>query len=647
VIISAYQGDNLRGDVLGTRYPIKENPAAHECFINGKTVVLNDQEEIGRVLQGQGVGEIGSWLGVPLESKNGRIGMLTIDHEQAGKYTDRDASLVEAFSSQAGVALENNRLFSEIHRRTNEIEAVYDSALSLTRELELEVLIENLYEQIEPLFTHDAFILAVHDQTMDMIRVGYATEDGVRQPEAETLLISPEEKNSLLGWIVRNKVPLLIGNVEVDSLPFRPQQSGEVVRSFLGVPMLIGDRVNGVIVVQSYQPHSYTQGDQRLLELLANQAAIALENSRLFKEAHSRLSKLSSIHEIDQAISGSMDLNITMDVLLSHLTRTLEVDAACVLAYKKSTRTLEYVNAKGFTTSSLKYTSLKIGEGMAGKAALERTLVQIQDLTIQDTSLSESPRLSEEGFVSYMAEPLIAKGELVGVLEVFHRERLTPNPEWFNFLDSLSRSAAIAIERLNLFNDLTHSNFELQQAYDATIEGWARAIEMRDDSTLEHSRRVVALTMNLARKLGITGKNLLNIRRGALLHDIGKMAIPDGILLKTGKLTDEEWAMMKKHPQYAFDMLSTIEYLKPALDIPYCHHERWDGTGYPRGLAGEEIPLAARIFAVVDVWDALQSDRPYRDAWPLDKVVDYLKDQSGTHFDPYIVENFLDLIDTA
>jgi PAS domain S-box-containing protein/putative nucleotidyltransferase with HDIG domain len=647
VIISAYQGDNLRGDVLGTRYPIKENPAAHECFINGKTVVLNDQEEIGRVLQGQGVGEIGSWLGVTLESKNGRIGMLTIDHEQAGKYTDRDASLVEAFSSQAGVALENNRLFSEIHRRTNEIEAVYDSALSLTRELEPEVLIENLYEQIEPLFTHDAFILAVHDQTMDMIRVGYATEDGVRQPEAETLLISPEEKNSLLGWIVRNKVPLLIGNVEVDSLPFRPQQSGEVVRSFLGVPMLIGDRVNGVIVVQSYQPHSYTQGDQRLLELLANQAAIALENSRLFKEAHSRLSKLSSIHEIDQAISGSMDLNITMDVLLSHLTRTLEVDAACVLAYKKSTRTLEYVNAKGFTTSSLKYTSLKIGEGMAGKAALERTLVQIQDLTIQDTSLSESPRLSEEDFVSYMAEPLIAKGELVGVLEVFHRERLTPNPEWFNFLDSLSRSAAIAIERLNLFNDLTHSNFELQQAYDATIEGWARAIEMRDDSTLEHSRRVVALTMNLARKLGITGKNLLNIRRGALLHDIGKMAIPDGILLKTGKLTDEEWAMMKKHPQYAFDMLSTIEYLKPALDIPYCHHERWDGTGYPRGLAGEEIPLAARIFAVVDVWDALQSDRPYRDAWPLDKVVDYLKDQSGTHFDPYIVENFLDLIDTA
>jgi putative nucleotidyltransferase with HDIG domain len=647
VIISAYQGSNLQGDILGTRYPINENPVAQDCINNGKTIILNNKEEIGRKLLGQGVEDLGSWLGVPLESKRGRIGMLTIDHEQTDQYTAHDASLVEAFSSQAGVALENNRLFSEIRRRTNEIEAVYDSALSLTKELEPDVLIANLHDQIDPIFKPDAFILAIHDHTMDMIRVVYATEDGVRQPEAETILISPEEKNSLLGWIVRKKVPLLIGNVQADSLPFQPQQSGRVVRSFLGVPMLIGDRVSGVIVVQSFQPYSYSQEDQRLLELMANQAAIALENSHLFEEAHSRLDKLSSMHEIDQAISGSMDLNITMDVLVSHLVQTLKVDAACVLAYKKSTRTLEYINAKGFTTSSLKYTSLKIGDGLAGKAALERTLVQIQDLTIQDTSLKESPRLGEEGFVSYMAVPLVAKGELVGVLEVFHRERLTPNPEWFNFLDSLCKSAAIAIERLNLFNDLTQSNFELQQAYDATIEGWARAIEMRDDSTLEHSRRVVALTMNLARKLGIKGKELTDIRRGALLHDIGKMAIPDGILLKTGKLTDEEWLMMKKHPQYAYDMLSTIEYLRPALDIPYCHHERWDGTGYPRGLAGEEIPLAARIFAVIDVWDALQSDRPYRSAWPLEKVIDYLKDESGTHFDPYIVENFLDLINTS
>jgi PAS domain S-box-containing protein/putative nucleotidyltransferase with HDIG domain len=644
VVISAYQGNNQWGDVLGTRYPIKENPVAQGCINDGKTIILNNQEVIGRILQGPGVQGLGSWIAVPLESKSGRIGMLTIDHEQPDQYTEHDASLVEAFSSQAGVVLENNRLFSEIHRRTKEIEAVYDSALNLTKELEPDILIASLYDQINPLFNPDAFVLAIHDHTMDMIKVVYATEDGVRQPETEALVISPEEKNSLLGWIVRKKVPLLIGNVEADSLPFRPRQSGEVIRSFLGVPMLIGDRVSGVIVVQSYQPYSYSQEQQRLLELLANQAAIALENSRLFEEAHSRLAKLSSMHEIDQAISGSIDLTITMDVLISHLIQTLQVDAACVLAYKKTTRTLEYVNAKGFTTPSLKYTSLKIGEGMAGKAALERNLVLIQDLTIQDTSLKDSPQLSKEGFITYMAVPLIAKGELVGVLEVFHRERLTPNPEWFNFLDSLSRSAAIAIDRLNLFNDLSQSNFELQQAYDATIEGWARAIEMRDDSTLEHSRRVVALTMNLARKLGIEGKSLMHIRRGALLHDIGKMAIPDGILLKTGKLTDEEWSMMKNHPQYAYDMLSTIDYLRPALDIPYCHHERWDGTGYPQGLAGEEIPIAARIFAVVDVWDALQSDRPYREAWPIEKAVDYLKEQSGQHFDPQIVKAFLDLV---
>jgi putative nucleotidyltransferase with HDIG domain len=243
-----------------------------------------------------------------------------------------------------------------------------------------------------------------------------------------------------------------------------------------------------------------------------------------------------------------------------------------------------------------------------------------------------------------MAQPLIAKGELVGVLEVFHRSKLTPDPEWFNFLSSLSRSAAIAIDRLNLLASLTQSNIDLKQAYDATIEGWAKAIEMRDGETEGHSRRVVALTMNLARKLGVAGEKLTHMRRGALLHDIGKMAIPDGILLKSGKLSKEEWQIMKTHPKLAYEMLSEINYLKPALKIPYSHHERWDGSGYPQGLAGEEIPLEARIFAVVDVWDALQSDRPYRNAWSEKKTIQYLKDQAGKEFDPNIVAEFLDLI---
>jgi putative nucleotidyltransferase with HDIG domain len=187
----------------------------------------------------------------------------------------------------------------------------------------------------------------------------------------------------------------------------------------------------------------------------------------------------------------------------------------------------------------------------------------------------------------------------------------------------------------------------LTLAYNHTLEGWARALEYRDIETEGHSKKVTKITMQLARRMGINEQELLHIRRGALLHDIGKMGIPDQILHKPGALTEDEWAIMHKHPEFAYEMLRSIEYLRPALDIPYHHHEKWDGSGYPRGLKGEQIPLAARIFAIVDVWDALCSDRPYRKAWPKKEIVDYLKDQSGKHFDPKIADIFLEMINNS
>lgn len=184
-------------------------------------------------------------------------------------------------------------------------------------------------------------------------------------------------------------------------------------------------------------------------------------------------------------------------------------------------------------------------------------------------------------------------------------------------------------------------NAELTQAYDATIEGWSRALDMRDKETEGHCRRVTDLTLSLARALGLPSEELLHVRRGALLHDIGKVGIPDSILLKPGPLTSDEWAIMRRHPALAYEMLAPIAFLRPALDIPHFHHEKWDGTGYPHGLAGDRIPLAARLFAVVDVWDALLSDRPYREGWPLERVRAHIQAGAGTHFDPQVVEAFL------
>lgn len=196
-------------------------------------------------------------------------------------------------------------------------------------------------------------------------------------------------------------------------------------------------------------------------------------------------------------------------------------------------------------------------------------------------------------------------------------------------------------ERKQAEAQIRRSKEELAQAYDATLEGWVKALDLRDKETEGHSLRVTEMTIALASSLGIQGEDLEHVRRGALLHDVGKLGIPDSILLKPGPLDDEEWAIMRMHPVYAHDWLLPIEYLRPSLNIPYSHHEKWDGTGYPQGLKGEDIPLPARIFALADVWDALRSDRPYRSAWTEERVSEYIRSLSGTHFDPDLVEPFL------
>jgi putative nucleotidyltransferase with HDIG domain len=412
----------------------------------------------------------------------------------------------------------------------------------------------------------------------------------------------------------------------------------------MGVPLVARDTVIGFMTLDSNQPNAFSHDQITLIKSFAAQSAQAMDNARLFGNAQRRLERLASLHDIDQAISSSLDLYGTLNILLGHILRQLQVDAAAVLLYQPELQSLEFAAGQGFRTHSLKFTNLRLGEGFAGRAALERHIVQIWDLTQANTGFLRSPEFRAEQFVSYIGVPLIAKGNIIGVLEIYHRQSLDPDSEWMDFLDTLAGQAAIAIDNVNLFSNLQRSNLELVQAYDATIEGWAKALELRDMETEGHSRRVVDLTLKLAAKMGIRGRELVHVRRGALLHDIGKMSVPDSILQKRGKLTDAEWKIMQQHPVHAHKMLASIPYLHPVLDIPYCHHEKWDGSGYPRGLTADQIPLAARVFSVVDVWDALLSDRPYREAWPQEKVLLYLQDQAGKQFDPQVVDAFMELL---
>ena len=410
------------------------------------------------------------------------------------------------------------------------------------------------------------------------------------------------------------------------------------------MPIRTGEITIGVLFVSVPPGHPVTTQQVELLESLAEMAGAALHRMSLHEETVRQLDQLQAMHRVDQAISAGTDLRMTLNVLLEHVATQLQVDAADVLLLNPHTLTLEHAAGRGFRTRAAETAPIRLGEGLAGRAALERRAVHADD----PAQMQESPQLAAlravEGFVAYYAVPLIAKGQVNGVLEVFHRTPLAAGPDWVGLLETLAGQAAIAIDNAQLFEGMQRSNVDLALAYDATIEGWSHALDLRDKETEGHTQRVTEMTMRLARAMGIADAELVHIRRGALLHDIGKMGVPDGILLKPGPLTEEEWVIMRQHPQLAYDLLSPIAYLRPALDIPYCHHEHWDGTGYPRGLKGEQIPLAARLFAVVDVWDALRSDRPYRQAWTEEKALEHIRSAAGTHFDPKVVEVFLDVV---
>jgi PAS domain S-box-containing protein len=356
-----------------------------------------------------------------------------------------------------------------------------------------------------------------------------------------------------------------------------------------------------------------------------------------------QLEHLTALSGIDRVIAANFNLELSLSEILTHVTVELGVDAADILIMNANSQMLEFAANRGFRTKTIRNRQVRLGGSYAGRVALERQLVQIPNLRDEPDSLLLTTLLADDDFVCYFGVPLIIKGQVKGVLEVFHRTALKPDAEWLDFLNTLAGQAAIAVEIATLFESLQLSNSELFMAYDATIEGWSHALDLRDKETEGHSQRVTDMTLRLAQAFGISEAELVQVRWGALLHDIGKMGVPDGILLKSGVLTDEEWVAMKKHPTFAYEMLAPILYLRLALDIPYCHHEKWDGTGYPRGLKGTQIPLIARIFAVVDVWDALISDRPYRAAWTKEKAREHILISSGKHFDPQVVDAFMQI----
>lgn len=441
-------------------------------------------------------------------------------------------------------------------------------------------------------------------------------------------------------WIIENKQPYLSNHADSDELFYRPDLLADS-HCVAAVPLIAKERATGVLWIA--RRTDLLEHDLRLLNAIGDIAASALHRVTLYEQTRTQLRRLVALHQIDMAITTNFDLGMILNIILGNVKNELEMDAACILLLTSFTQTLDYAAGVGFRTDAIEQVHVRLGMGHAGQAALERRTMIYPDLNRSLEPLEPPTLAADEGFASQFIAPLVVKGQVKGVLEVFHCRPFEPGQEWLDYFETLATQTAIAIENTFLFENLQRSNMELRLAYDATIEGWSRALDLRDKETEGHTQRVMEMTLRLADKMGIGDFEKVNLRRGALLHDIGKMGVPDEILLKPGALTDDEWKIMRQHPKYAYEMLKSIEYLRPALDIPYCHHEKWDGSGYPRGLRGNAIPLAARVFAVVDVFDALTVDRPYRLAWSREKVRDYIFEQSGKHFDPQVAAAFLEI----
>jgi putative nucleotidyltransferase with HDIG domain len=359
-----------------------------------------------------------------------------------------------------------------------------------------------------------------------------------------------------------------------------------------------------------------------------------------------RQSQLGALMGIGRAINSSLGLKRVLEEVMDTLIELMRAERG-FLMLRESNGELSVRIARGIAHMNLEEDTLRVSRTIVRK-------VVDSGEPILTTNAQDDPRfegqLSVAAFQlrSILCAPLKIKNELIGVIYVDNRARSGIfQAHDLNMIKAFANQAAMAVDNAQLFDNLQAKNRELEDAYQATLEGWVQALDMRDKETEGHTQRVTILTQRLARVMGVDGDQLLHITRGALLHDIGKMAIPDGILLKPGKLTDEERALIQKHPIFAYDLLKRIDFLLPAIDIPYCHHEKWDGSGYPRGLRGAEIPFSARIFPVIDVYDALVSDRPYRKGWSPEEVRAHICAGAGRHFDPLVVDAFMSLGDLS
>ncbi len=641
VVHPSYQG--VSEEWLNKSFPLEQGVVGRAAREKQPVIVEDVSQEEDYIGE---TPDMQSELAVPLIAEGQLWGVINAESRDAAKFTEDDARLMSTVAGQAGSAISKIRANQQEQEQRKVAEVLAGIALALNSSLDIETILDQILSEIYQMIPYKtaSLFLQKNGEARVFRHRGYKEMD--LEEWIEGFSMSMDNPDMVyFGDLFTRGEPLLVPDTALDqNWVVIPQTSW--IRSYLGISIKRGNRILGIINIDHDQPNAFNESHIEIMEALSNQISTAIENAELYRQQTRQLEFLESLRQIDIAITGSLDLNVTLNVILSEIIPRLDIEAADILLYDADAFQIQTAVDLGFQSTAIHQFTLFKLEGLPGKIIQDRTAYSIPDLRIDDLPKTRMDLFNKENFIGYYGTPLISKGKVVGVLELFSRDILQIDSEWIRYAETVATQTAIAIDNSHLFSNLQKANLDLSLAYDTTLEGWAGALELRDHETEGHSRRVVDLTMDLVKEMKIPEGQWIHIRRGALLHDIGKMGVPDRILQKPGKLDEEEWILMRQHPLFADRWLQQISYLKPALDIPLYHHERWDGTGYPKGLKGTEIPLAARLFAVIDVWDALRSDRPYRKAWSKKKTLQHIQSESGKHFDPEVVKKFILLIES-
>jgi PAS domain S-box-containing protein len=515
--------------------------------------------------------------------------------------------------------------------REREKEAILAVSTALRNASNRAQMLPAILEETKKLLDADTVMILLIDEHTHTLRIAKAMGECANFTGYEFDAIDhPSAKPLITGEV------FMVSNLHIE-IPQLSSLFPSSINAFVGAPLISENKAIGVL--WAGRKKNWYQSEVKILQAISDMSANAIHRVSLHEETERRLNFLQSLHTIDRAITGNLSLSNTYHLILSQLIENLGASAANIRLYDQTADTLILAAGTGFNSPNSQKCCLVNSTAMMN---MNWTINSCSNLYDQKPLLPIY--LENENFQSYYGVLLRSRGQLLGILEIFSEVELYPDAIWIDFLKSTARQTAIAIADAQMLEKMQIANLALETAYDATIEGWSKTLELRDFETAGHCQRVTALTVALAKKLQISGDELVNLRRGAVLHDIGKLGVPDQILLKPGPLDAEEWALMKKHPVYAKQILESIDFLKPALDIPYYHHEKWDGSGYPEKLSGKQIPLPARIFAIVDVWDALTSDRPYRKAWNHQRAWEYISANVGIQFDPEIYTAFKEII---